>query len=397
MSAEVNTQNILELITDPDLDRVDLHNCDREPIHIPNLIQPHGVLLAISVETEQIVQVSLNTQEILSLEPEELLGQSLTEFLGEQQATAVKKCLLADFEHINPLAIELTAIESILYFDGIVHRQGEIIVLELEPKLSIQQASFDNFYRFVQNPLKRLQRTKTLKQLCTEIAKEIKAITKFDRVMVYRFDDSGEGTVVGEAAIAGLEPFLGLRYPATDIPQQAKYLYTLNLLRLIPDVEYEPAGLTPHLNPLTNKPLDMSMSVLRSVSPLHTEYLGNMGVGASMSISLIKDRQLWGLIACHHNTPKQISYEIRTICEFIGQIVASELTSKENSQDSDYKMKLKSIQAEFVASLSEAKDLETGLAQNLQQLLDLVSANGVALSFGSRNYHLWRYPRQFGD
>jgi len=378
MSAEVKSQNILESITDSDLDPD-----DREPIHVPNLIQPHGVLLAISIETERIVQVSMNTQEILSLEPEELLGQSLTEFLGEQQALAVKKCLSADFEHINPLPIELTAIESVLHFDGIVHRQAEIIVLELEPRLPTQKASFDNFYRFVQNPLKRLQKTENLEELCTTLAQEIKAVTEFDRVMVYRLDRDGAGSVIAEAVESELEPFLGLHYPATDIPKQAKYLYTLNLLRIIPDLKYEPVKLFPDLNPLSDRPLDLSMAVLRGISPCHIEYLHNMGVAATMCISLVKDGQLWGLIACHHNSPKKVDYQTRTICEFIGQIVASELTSKENSQDSDYKIKLKSIQSEFVASLSQTEDLEVGLTQNPQKLLDLVGAAGVALSFGS--------------
>ncbi len=200
--------------------------------------------------------------------------------------------------------------------------------------------------------------------------------------MIYQFDDTGSGTVIAEAAQAELEPFLGLRYPATDIPKQAKYIYTLNHLRLIPDATYEPVGLTPQYNPLTNKPLDMSMSTLRSVSPLHTEYLDNMGVAASMSISLLKNKQLWGLIACHHNTVKKIDYKTRTICEFIGQIASFELAAKEDIQDADYKMKLKSIQSEFVGSISQAEELEAGLIENPQRLLDLVGATGVALSFG---------------
>ncbi len=200
--------------------------------------------------------------------------------------------------------------------------------------------------------------------------------------MVYRFDRDGAGTVIAEARTADLEPFLGLHYPASDIPKQAKYLYTLNFLRLIPDATYEPVGLIPQLNPLTNKPLDMSRSVLRSVSPLHTEYLQNMGVAASMSISLLKNKQLWGLIACHHNRPKKVPYEIRTVCEFIGQIASFELAAREENQDFDYKMKLKSIQSQFVETISQAEDLTTGLTQNPQQLLDLVGAAGAALSFG---------------
>ncbi len=212
--------------------------------------------------------------------------------------------------------------------------------------------------------------------------------------MVYRFDPDGSGSVIAEAIEENLEPFLGLHYPATDIPKQAKYLYTLNLLRLIPDVKYEPVGIIPPLNPLTNNPLDMSMAVLRSISPLHAEYLDNMGVSATMCISLVKNKQLWGLIACHHNTPKKVSYETRTICEFIGQIISFELAARENSQDSEYKIKLQSIQSEFIARISHEQELKTVLIQNPDSLLDLVGAEGVALSFGDEITLIGKTPEK---
>lgn len=382
MSPDSQIPDILAATTDTNLTDVDLHNCDREPIHIPNLIQPYGVLIAISAADYRILQVSLNTDDMLGIEPQNLLECPLEKLLGEEQAKTVKSCASEDFENINPLPIELNRGEKTLYFDGIVHQNKEIIILELESALPQNKADFSNFYRLVKSPINRLQQTTTLDELCRAIALEIKTITGFDRVMVYRFNKEGTGTVIAEAAEASLEPFLGLRYPATDIPKQAKYLYTLNYLRLIPDATYEPVGLIPEFNPLTDKPLDMSMSVLRSVSPLHTEYLDNMGVAASMSISLIRDKQLWGLIACHHNTPQKVTYEVRTVCEFIGQIVSFELAAKEDSQDSDYKLKLQSIQSQFVEIISQEKELETGLTQNPQLLLDLVGAEGVALSFG---------------
>ncbi len=383
MSSDSSSPNILAVTTDANLESVDLTNCDREPIHIPNLIQPHGVLLAISADTYKILQVSLNTKAMLGVEPQRLLNKPLIELLGEKQVAAIEQGLTGDFDYVNPLPIKLGGNnQSTLHFDGIVHRNGTIIILELEPNLQTEKANFDDFYRLVKRPINRIQRANSLTELCDAIAQEIKSITGFDRVMVYRFDDSGAGTVIAESAEGHLEPFLNLRYPSTDIPLQAKYLYTLNLLRLIPDAAYEPVGLIPQFNPLTSDPLDLSMSVLRSVSPLHIEYLNNMGVTASMSISLLKNKQLWGLISCHHHTPKKVTYEIRTVCEFIGQIFSSELAAQEDSHNADYQMKLKSIQSQFVADISQAKDLETGLTQNPQQLLDLVGAAGVALCFG---------------
>lgn len=384
-------KEILAATTDSSIRDANLTNCDREPIHIPNLIQPHGVLLAVSATEWKILQVSLNTEQLLGIKPEDLLDKTLTELLGESQTAAIQSCVREDFEHINPVPIAIASKETVLTFNGIVHRDGEIVLVELETNIddpanngdSQGNINFADFYRLVKKPISKIQDSDNLEGLCEAIVREIKQIANFDRVMVYRFDAEGAGTVVAEAIEEGLEPYLGLHYPATDIPKQAKLLYTLNFLRLIPDVGYEPVGLIPSLNPLTNKPLDLSMSVLRSVSPLHTEYLDNMGVAASMSISLIQNKKLWGLIACHHNTPKRVPYEIRTACEFIGQIVSIELAAKESERDSEYKMKLKSLQSQLVASISEAEELETALTQNSSLLLDLVGASGVALCFRS--------------
>ena len=383
MSLNSVSHEILAQTTDANLEDVNLTNCDREPIHIPNLIQPHGVLLAVSAAEYKIVQVSLNTEQILGISPQQLLEKPLSELIGEAQTDKICSCLSKDCNEVNPLIVNLDRQGKKLTFDAIVHRNKEIITVELEPIQSSREISFFDFYQSIKSPISKIQNTKTLDELCNTIVKEIGRITGFDRVMVYRFDAQGAGQVVAEAVQEGLEPFLGLRYPDTDIPKQAKHLYTLNYIRLIPDVAYEPVGLTPTLNPLTEQPLDMSMTVLRSVSPLHTEYLCNMGVAASMSISLMRNKQLWGLIACHHNTPKIVSYQIRTICEFIGQIVSFELAAKEDNENLDYRMKLKSIQTKFIQTISQAEELKAGLTENPQDLLDLVGAGGVALCFES--------------
>ena len=380
-SHDVRSQEFLAATTDNNLTEVELTNCNREPIHIPNLIQPHGVLLAVSADKYQILQVSLNTEDFLGLEPQELLGKSLADILGIEQTTAVKSCLSQDFDCINPLTIKFVKDDRVITFDGIVHLQENIIILELEIKQKEETVDFTDFYRSIKSPISKIQKTKNLEELCHAIAGEVKKIAGYDRVMIYRFDREGAGQVIAEAVEEGLEPFLGLRYPATDIPRQAKHLYTLNFIRLIPDVAYEPVGIIPQKNPLTNKSLDMSLSVLRSVSPLHTEYLNNMGVAASMSISLLHNQRLWGLIACHHNTPKILSYEVRTVCEFIGQIASFELAAKEKSQDADYKMKLKSIQSQFVKTISQAEELESGLLEKPRDLLELVGADGAAIVF----------------
>ena len=382
MSSESLSIDILSNLVDSNQETANLNNCDREPIHIPNLIQPHGVLLVLHREDYRIIQVSLNTEQLLGVPPSELLNKPIDDLIGKTQLQLLRNCLAEDFESINPLSISIGEGKDKLCFDAIVHSDRQLVLIELEPKVKERQVDFFDFYSLVKKPLSKIQNANSLQQLCDIIVGEIQKITGFDRVMVYRFDSEGAGTVIAEAVDEEQEPYLDLRYPATDVPKQAKYLYTLNYLRLIPDAAYEPVGITPTLNPITEQPLNLSMSVLRSVSPLHTEYLSNMGVGASMSISLLKDKQLWGLIACHHNSPKRIPYELRTVCEFIGQVVSFELLAKEANEDLDYRMKLKSIQSEFVESISAAEDLESGLTQDPARLLDLVSAEGVALSIG---------------
>ncbi|WP_413171497.1 ATP-binding protein [Anabaena azotica] len=369
----------------------DLTNCDREPIHIPGLIQPHGALLVVQASTFQIIQVSSNTLEILYVPPDQLLGTSLLDLLDSQQIQQIQQCITRDFESINPLNITITYGNKYYHFYGIVHRHNGLIILELEPKPSEQTTDFLDFYQQVRGIITQIQKATSLLPMCQSVVKKIREITGFERVMIYRFDTDGAGSVIAEDTDQELSYF-GLRYPVSDIPKQARQLYTLNWLRLIPDVNYQPVALIPDHNPLTNQPLDLSLSVLRSVSPLHIEYLQNMGVTASMSISLIQDQKLWGLIACHHTSPKHIPYNLRTACEFIGQVMSVELANKEASEHSDYKMQVKLLQAEFIEALSQANTFLEGIESIGNKLLNLVNATGAVISSGNRYIRIGQTP-----
>ncbi len=358
---------------------VDLTNCDREPIHSPGLIQPHGVLLVLQEPDLTIVQVSRNTLEFIGQPPTALLGQPLATLLAPEQIQALRHCLSEDFEHVNPLDLAIQRQAQVLQFDGIVHRYDSLVLLELEPQQPGPKTNFFQFYQRVKSTITKIQTATTLLEMCEVVVQEVRKITGFDRVMVYQFDSEGAGQVIAEDRAVALTPYLGLHYPATDIPQQAKQLYTLNWLRLIPDAAYKPVDLVPAHSPLTDRPTDLSVAVLRSVSPLHLEYLSNMGVRASMSISLIQNQQLWGLIACHHATPRYVPYSVRTICEFVGQVMSIELANKEAHEDLDYKISLKTLQAELVETLSQSERLLEGLVQLDTELLKLVGASGVAV------------------
>lgn len=357
---------------------VDLTNCDQEAIHIPGLIQPHGVLLVSDITNLEIIQVSSNASELLGCQPQDLLGKPLSNLFNSKQVEAIRQCLGEDFESINPLALSIDIAGKSHKFDGIVHQRHNLVLLELEPKKAQGKPNFVDFYQRVRGTITRIQKAANLLHTCQIVVQEVRRITGFERVMIYRFDQEGSGSVIAEDTSCETS-YLNLHYPPSDIPQQARQLYTLNWLRLIPDVNYQPVELTPVVNPLTSQPLDLSLAVLRSVSPMHREYLQNMGVTASMSISLIQDQKLWGLIACHHSSPKYVPYNIRTACEFIGQVMSLELANKEASEDAEYKVQVKSLQTQFVAALSQAESFLEGMVQLRSLLLKLVNATGVAI------------------
>ncbi|MFB2970707.1 ATP-binding protein [Aerosakkonema sp. BLCC-F183] len=359
---------------------VNLNNCDREQIHLPGSIQPHGVLFVLSEPDLQVEQVSNNTEIFLGISPDSLLGQNLAILFDDEQIGKIKNCLNGDFENINPLKLSAKFGDITIELDGIIHRadRGKII-LEIERTDNLEDRSFFGFHKLTKSTLTKMQKAANLRDLCTVIVAEIRKITGFDRVMAYQFDADGAGTVIAEDKPDELEPYLGLRYPDSDIPKQAKHLYTLNWLRLIPDVNYQPVPIVCHTQDGDNSPLDLSLSVLRSVSPIHIKYLKNMGVGASMSISIIKNRKLWGLIACHDRKPKYIPYSIRTACEFLGQVMSLEITGKEDYENLDYKIRIKSMQSQLIDAVSQSEDFTEVLLENSTTLLGAVGAEGAAI------------------
>ena len=356
-----------------------LTNCDREPIHIPGAIQPHGLLLVVSRREWQIIQISHNTQDFLGIEPEQLLGEPLSRLLPTDKIEAIAACLEGEFEQINPLKLSIETQIGTKKFNGIVHSLDENdIILELESNESENDLNFIQFSQISKGILLQIQRASTLQELCQIIVQQIRKLTSFDRVMIYQFDQTGEGDIIAEDKLAELESYLGLHYPDSDIPRQAKYLYTLNFIRSIPQVSYQPVTILA-LDKEQQKPLDLSLSILRSVSPLHIEYLQNMGVCATLTISLMKQGKLWGLIACHHQSAYFVPYEIRNICEFLGQVMSLELTSKEANEDLDYKIFLKSVQSQLINALGKAENIRDALLKDQEKLLQLVNATGVVI------------------
>lgn len=382
-----------------------LEECTEESVFAPGYIQPHGILLVLQEPHLIIVQVSENVGQFFGLAATALLGKSLQQLFSRDQVKRIKALLLQDnLEHCNPFELKAQVNSSlpslpgwgstdslawealgtnkgnIQTFRSTLHRTADVLLLELEPQLPTENIHATQFYHHLQAVILSLRNTTNLAALTQMLAEEVKAMTGFDRVMVYRFEADEHGVVIAEAKEQPLESYLGLHYPATDIPVPSRKLFLRHWVRQIPDINYSPARLV-----LTNSdpeahPLDLRDCVLRGVSPYHVEYLQNMGVAGSLTISLVNDDRLWGLIACHHYSPKLVTYETRKTCEFLGQFVSTELVHQQERELSRYRTQVNAIQDHLQqAFLREPDFMQQVLTRNATQLLDLVHAEGVAI------------------
>jgi len=368
---------------------------DQEPIKFIGFTQPHGVFLAIKEPELTILQVSNNTSQFLGLPPEDLLNQPLNKLIDNDQINIFRDYLFQqDLQSSNPIEFTIKMGDKDVDFDGVIHRSQDILILELEPTVFDKSQVFFKFYPLIKLAISKLKGADNLTNICQILAKEVRKITGFDRVMLYKFDDDGHGYVIAEEKMDSLESYLELHYPESDIPRVARELFTSNYTRLIPDASAELIEIIPCNNPITNQPTDLTNSMLRSASPCHIQYLHNMGVRASLTISLIKDQKLWGLIACHHQSPKYLPYEIRSACEILGQMASLELANKEDNEDGEYKIYLASIQAKLVEYMSADKNFINGLINHQINILNLVNAQGAVICFDGEYIPLGNTPKQ---
>ncbi|MEG3933531.1 MULTISPECIES: response regulator [unclassified Microcoleus] len=364
-----------------------LEECSEESVYAPGHIQPHGIVLLMQRNSLNILQVSENVEQFLGISAEELLGQPLPELLGHDRVQEIVRYLTQEQLNIHKgfdLKIPLKD-GSIQTYRSTLHQLPDELILEIEPQLTIENNHSIDFYDRLQTVILNFRSAIGLSDLAQTIAREVKAMTGFDRVMVYRFEADDHGVVIAEEKESYLESYLGLHYPAIDIPVPARQLFYSNWVRQIPNINYTPARLIPTNHPLTNTPQDLSACVLRGVSPYHIEYLQNMGVAGTLTISLIDDRRLWGLIACHHYSPRLVDYETRKTCEFLGQFASIELVHQQERELNVYRSQAKTIQDQLQQAFRrDSNFIAQVLTENASQLLDLVHAHGAAILLDGR-------------
>ena len=350
----------------------DINNCDREPIHIPGAILPHGVLLVLDSDTLEVLQAAGDLPGLLGKSLHDLLGKNADTLLNPAQTARVRR-LSAEQALSTPrhLLDPVMRVHADVPLDASLHRCGDTLVLEFEAA-NIGDPFASDPLAAVQDMVKGFDAARSLPALCQLAAERVREVAVYDRVLVYQFMQDGSGWVIAESREPHLEPFLDLHYPAADIPQQARALYLKNWLRLITEVNYDPAPLTPSLNPRTGLPLDMSHAILRDVSPIHREYLRNMGIDASMSISIIHGDKLWGLIACHHYSPRRLPRHLRAVCELFGSMFSMQLEVRERAQQFDLRLASRTVLQSLMLNLAGADDYAEGLTQQSPNLLDYI-------------------------
>lgn len=367
----------------PAFGQADLSNCERELIHLAGSVQPHGLLLVLHGANLKVVQLSDNTLSHLGLPASDLLLQPLHDVLPTL-ARQVHNLATETLHEPVLFQCELMVRGQPTTLDAALHHQQGCLLLELEPvrqPMTSVSLPSDQLVAHLEESVQRFSAATTLGTLCEAVVRRVRDFTGYDRVMVYRFDRDGHGKIVAEARNPRLEPLLGHHYPATDIPQRARELYLRNRVRVLVDVNYVPAPLQPAQAPETAGALDMSLCQLRSMSPLHLQYLKNMGVTATLVVSLVRDGQLWGLIACHHYSPRHLSLPVRAAADLLGEVVATRITAIESYAHAQVAMQVRRLEQRLVDATSTEGDWRMALFRNPQTLLQPVDASGAVLFY----------------
>lgn len=364
---------------------IDLSACDLEPIHIPGAIQPHGVLLALREPDRTVVAASANLAEACGVEAAAAMGKPLALLLEDDSAAQVA-ALLDGGELVGASPFPLWFRDAAARggdgrpWHATLHRHGGVALLEAEapPAAADGSALQRDLFPTISGAIARLQAAPDTRALWEDVVREVRRLTGFDRVKLYRFHPDWSGEVVAEDRAEPMPSYLGLNFPASDIPAQARDLYRVNPDRLIPDARYAPVPILGAAE-LAGRPLDLTHAQLRAVSPVHLEYLANMGVGASMSVSVVRGGQLWGLIACHHPGPHRVTPERRLACRLLAQVLSWQIAVAEEAAVVRHSASARALQARVLEETARGRDHREAILRHAGELLALMGAGGFAL------------------
>lgn len=353
---------------------LDLSGCASEPIHTPGAIQPYGLLLVLNPDgllvTERAIPPHLDGLDDPLDAPVDLaFGGALSSCREAISKTAPDQSVYLGLVNLGAHGT----------FHGLAHRRSETILVELEMSVRGEPSSLEELYPSIREFMLALEKADSVTELCDLGAAQVSELTGFDRTLVYEFDAAWNGAVVAESRNEALPSYMDLRFPESDIPAQARELYRKNRIRLIADSTYQrvPLVRSPSIN--EQAPTDLSPAMLRSVSPVHLQYMRNMGTGASMSISLVHDGKLWGLISCHNEAPKQVPYHVRTTCEFVGQILALQIAQRDRAAKVEARVSRRASQMHLLGRMTGDGDFVDALRRDESHLLDLTRATGAAI------------------
>lgn len=370
-----------------------ISNCESEAIHQVGQIQPIGVFLALDDDGLRILHVSRNCTSLFPYSPEALLGLPFSLLVGAAQAESIRQVVgLDDWRRSAITSFHIERGQHSLTLDAQISRSAGLWMVEIELQQRDDGDLFHQLFIPIRDALWQLDAEENLRLYTGKVVEQVRLLTGYDRVMMYQFDDNWDGEVIAESKSDDVESYLGNRFPAGDIPAQARSLYTKNLIRLIADIDAVPVDIVPGLQTHSGLPLDMTYSALRALSPVHIEYLRNMGVHASLSISLIQNDKLWGLIACHHTTPKFIPMRSRELDEFIGKTVSVKLSNLGHKNKTHFHDRIRSLLEKLTQNIRIHREILPVIAMFDKELLALVQADGAIIKINDNLYHLGETP-----
>jgi len=362
---------------------LDLSSCDKEPIRTPGSIQPHGFLLILSPQLT-VLQASANLAHWLGIEAGAAVERPLADVIGESAASLLAPALAGGKLGNRPFYLGTVSAANGQHFDVLAHVWDSVVIAEFEAVERDAPAGFRELYPLLGDFLLNVNESASLASLAALAAHHVRAVTGYGRVMIYQFDPDGHGHVMAESKEDDYVSYMGQRFPASDIPRQARELYTLQRIRLIQDANYVPAPLLPAQNPVTGAANDLSFAALRSVSPVHLQYMRNMGTLASMSVSLIVKGKLWGLISCHNAEPAPLAFEKRTACEQLGQVLSLCIESREDASELTFRLEVRRMMVAMLANLTKGADIIDNMRSVFPELLRFARAGGVAIVANER-------------